>query len=423
MNKIIKIFGQIVAANIHYHPQRVLSLLNAAYAVSQLVVKYFPDQKLLPHQKYAAAICNNVIRQPLKDAQDTAVVNIFLPCELLHAMDIAPQFVEGLAGYLNGAGAEKAFIDFAEHSGIPKTYCSYHKTLLGAALSGVLPKPSFVVNTTLACDANNLTFRTLADYWKIPRFTIDVPNEYNDDTVEYVAHQFRAMVAFIEDVADKKLDMERLKTAIRSENRSLSMYRAYFKELSSKFMPNNLTSEMYKLFFTHILLGTQQAEHYFKLLLYDVQNAAPSKDEIRILWAHTLPYWQPSIAKVFNFSSKYQLLSCDLNFDYLIDMDEDHPYQSMAQKLLLNTMGGCTERRAQKLLDMAISLHADGAIYFNHWGCKKTLGGAVLTKEMLEEQDIPVLMLDGDGCDRNNVNDGQMLTRLQAFLEILEGSK
>jgi benzoyl-CoA reductase/2-hydroxyglutaryl-CoA dehydratase subunit BcrC/BadD/HgdB len=32
-------------------------------------------------------------------------------------------------------------------------------------------------------------------------------------------------------------------------------------------------------------------------------------------------------------------------------------------------------------------------------------------------------VLDGDGCDRENVNDGQMTTRLQAFLEILEKRK
>ncbi|NLH02196.1 MAG: 2-hydroxyacyl-CoA dehydratase, partial [Clostridiales bacterium] len=32
----------------------------------------------------------------------------------------------------------------------------------------------------------------------------------------------------------------------------------------------------------------------------------------------------------------------------------------------------------------------------------------------------PVLLLDGDGCDMENINDGQMKTRLQAFLEILE---
>ncbi|MEG3067781.1 MAG: 2-hydroxyacyl-CoA dehydratase family protein [Syntrophaceticus schinkii] len=86
-------------------------------------------------------------------------------------------------------------------------------------------------------------------------------------------------------------------------------------------------------------------------------------------------------------------------------------------------MCGPTKKRADKLIEMANLLRADGVVYFNHWGCKRTLGSAELIKDMLETAGIPVLILDGDGCDRDNINDGQMSTRLQAFLEILEAAK
>ena len=33
---------------------------------------------------------------------------------------------------------------------------------------------------------------------------------------------------------------------------------------------------------------------------------------------------------------------------------------------------------------------------------------------------IPMLILDGDGIDRRNSHDGQIRTRLEAFLEMLE---
>ena len=35
--------------------------------------------------------------------------------------------------------------------------------------------------------------------------------------------------------------------------------------------------------------------------------------------------------------------------------------------------------------------------------------------------DIPMLILDGDGIDKRNSHDGQIKTRLEAFLEMLEG--
>jgi benzoyl-CoA reductase/2-hydroxyglutaryl-CoA dehydratase subunit BcrC/BadD/HgdB len=39
----------------------------------------------------------------------------------------------------------------------------------------------------------------------------------------------------------------------------------------------------------------------------------------------------------------------------------------------------------------------------------------------MEANGLPTLVLDGDGCDARNVADGQMVTRVNAFLEQLEG--
>lgn len=69
----------------------------------------------------------------------------------------------------------------------------------------------------------------------------------------------------------------------------------------------------------------------------------------------------------------------------------------------------------------AKEVRADGVILFCHWGCKQTLGLSQLAKQRLEDEGLPTLVLDGDGCDGRNVADGQMVTRVNAFLEQLEG--
>ncbi|SMC68703.1 2-hydroxyacyl-CoA dehydratase subunit D [Papillibacter cinnamivorans] len=420
MNAVIETFGKTVGNFVIRSPGRALTLLKAGYEASGLQMRYLPDKRLLPHQKYIAVMNNRAIRLPLKNPERSAVVNVFLPCQLLHAMNVTPQFTEGLACYLNGAGSEQVFIACAESAGVPQTYCSYHKVLLGAAFSGVMPPPRFVASTSLACDANMGTFRAIAEHYKVPYFLIDVPSVYSEEAVNYVAGQLRDFASMLEDSMGEKLKEDRLRASIRSTNRSIQMYREYFKLLTDKYMPGDLTSEMYKVFPTHILLGTPEAERYFRLLLEDVKAAAPSRGEKRILWAHTIPFWQDSLRELLNFNERRQLLACDLNFDSMEEMDETKPYESMARRLLMNIVNGAEENRAGKLLEMAETLRADGVVYFNHWGCKHTLGGARLIREKLEEKGIPVLILDGDGCDRKNVNDGQMSTRLQAFLEILE---
>ncbi len=423
MSQLVKKFGQIVGRNIEKHPKRAQNLLKFGYAYSGLQMKYFPKKYLLPNEIYSSVVCNRLIRYPLSNPENAAVVNIFFPCELLHAIGIKPEFVEGFSGYLNGACCERFFIDYIENVGMPKTLCSYHKALLGAAFSKVLPKPKFILFTTMACDANMITFRALADFWKIPLFTVDIPSNHDEDSIKYVEDQLKKVVSFIEENTNKKFDNEKLKKVIRRENRSMKLYKEYLKELSVKDIPNDMTSEMYKLFFTHILNGTEESEKYFEMLLEDAKKIEKTNHRLRILWCHTIPYWQESIKEIFNNSKKYQLLCLDLNFDTIMELDEKKPLRSLAMKLLKNHMRGSADRRAGKILDMAKYLNADGVVYFNHWGCKKTLGGAGITKKILEESGIPVLVLDGDGCDRENINDGQMKTRLQAFLEMLGGKK
>ncbi len=60
-------------------------------------------------------------------------------------------------------------------------------------------------------------------------------------------------------------------------------------------------------------------------------------------------------------------------------------------------------------------LNPDAVIQFCHWGCKQSSGGSILLKEKMQEMDIPMLILDGDGIDRRNSHDGQIKTRLEAF--------
>ena len=48
---------------------------------------------------------------------------------------------------------------------------------------------------------------------------------------------------------------------------------------------------------------------------------------------------------------------------------------------------------------------------------------SALAKTQLEAAGYPTLILNGDGVDRKNTSDGQMSTRLGAFLEMLEDGR
>jgi benzoyl-CoA reductase/2-hydroxyglutaryl-CoA dehydratase subunit BcrC/BadD/HgdB len=423
MNGIIARYGKAVENAVNTSPGRARTLLRAGFAAGWLQQELLPDKRLLPHQRAVAAMDTRAVLRPLNRPDRSAMVNLFFPCELLHAMAIAPQFTEGLACYLNGAGCEQAFLRYAEDAGVPPTLCSYHRILLGAALSDVMPAPRFVASTSLACDANTSTFRSIAGHYGVPHFVVDVPGACTAETTAYVADQLRGAVSGIEETMGERLDEDRLRAAVRSANRSLALHREHLRLLADRTLPTDLTSEMNKIFPTHVLLGAPEAEEYFRLLLEDTRRAAPTRGGTRILWAHTIPYWQESVRALFNANGRRQLIACDLNVDTLEELDEPRPYEALAKRLLTNMLNGPAEYRAGRLLELARGLRADGVVTFCHWGCKQTLGAARLIRERLEQAGVPVLVLDGDGCDRKNINEGQMSTRLQAFLEMLESGR
>ena len=96
--------------------------------------------------------------------------------ELFWAMDIVPVHVEGTFRILTMGSSEDVcrYIDLAEQH-IPDYVCSSDKATLGAALAGDIPLPDIIVHSSHPCDSALATFPSIAEYFNIPQFCIDVP--------------------------------------------------------------------------------------------------------------------------------------------------------------------------------------------------------------------------------------------------------
>lgn len=421
MSGVVQSFGALTHGQVAKAPNRASSLLRTAFRLVGMRAKYFPDGRFLPAREYMLAECNRHVAKSLEAKTVAGIVNVFLPCELLHAMGIHATFPEAMAVYFTASACEGAFIERAEKGGVPDSYCSYHKVLLGAAESGVIPRPRFIIHTTLACDANQLTFRRLEQHYGVPRLCIDVPNRADEESIAYVAGQLRQMGRFIGENTGTTLDEHALKESVARSRDTISNYRQYLMIRAEKTIEPDMTGEMLPLFGLQVLLGSQQALTYSRLLLRDIKvQPKAQKDRKRILWLHTLPNWQHGLEDIF-VENRVELLGCDLAMSGLIDLDPEKPYESMARRVLCNSLNGPAARRIDNVLAYARQMGAHGIVFFNHWGCKGTLGASHLAKTTLEANGFPTLVLDGDGCDSGNVSNGQMSTRLQAFLEQLEG--
>ncbi len=422
MKKYIETLGNIIEKEAVTHPERARTLLTAAYSWVRFNGKYGRGKNARsPANALNGAVAGTIV-DSFRHPKESVMVNIFMPCELLHAMGLAPMFPEGISVYAASTACQRVFAEAAEESDVPESFCSYHKTMLGIAKTGVMPAPLMIANTTLACDANQLSFRLLAEDYRVPHTVIDVPHDHDEDAVEYVANQLRALTPQLEELCHRKLDPQALRDTVACSRRTLEAYQAFLSRRGQVSLSTTLTGELCSMIATHVMLGRPESEEYMRRLL-QAAEAAPARTSgrARIFWIHTLPNWQDSMKEIFESGGRCELVGADLSVDALVRMDPERPYESMARRVVETFYNGSAMRRIEGIIRYAKETRADGVILFCHWGCKQTLGLSQLAKQALEAEGLPTLVLDGDGCDSRNVADGQMVTRVNAFLEQLEG--
>ncbi len=422
MKKYIEVLGRIIEKQAVSAPDRARILLEAAYRWVQFSGCRSRGEDIRSADTYINGVIAGTITDSFRRPKNAVMVNIFFPCELLHAMDLVPMFPEGISVYAANTACQQVFSEAAEDRDVPESFCSYHKTMLGMAQLGVMPAPLMIANTTLACDANQLSFRSLSQLYQVPHMVIDVPHADDEDAVAYVADQLRETAAMLEDLCRRKLDLQTLEESVACSQRTLEAYRTFLQMRGNVSLQTTMSGELCRMITNHVILGRKEGETYMNRLVRAAGCAAPlDPEKKRIFWMHTLPNWQDSMKGILEESGCCELTGTDLAIDALLDMDPKRPYESMARRIVKNSFNGSALRRIESAIRCAKQVRADGVIIFCHWGCKQTMGLSQLAKQMLEAEGLPALVLDGDGCDARNVADGQMVTRVHAFLEQLGG--
>ena len=419
---IVDKFGNIVETEAMKDPEKARRLLLTGYRMQEKKLQLLPDRALPESGQYVAKIVMKNIIEALAKPEQAAMVSIFVPGELVAAAGLTPYSVEALSCFIAGTKCEQAFLRRTEEEGFPETMCSYHRVFLGAALSGLLPKPKCTVYTNLACDGNMMTFPYLKENFGCEGFYIDVPYEKNEDSVKYVADQLRKLKGFLEEVTGKKITEEAVAKAVANSRKASENYRAQLALRKDHDPVTSLTNELYALFMCHLMAGSEEAVKYTKLLLEDVKKA-PKGEGLHVLWMHIMPFLQEPVKDVFNYSQNVHISACDFVADGFQRMQASDPYEALAEKMVNCIYNGSVKQRIRRAQELANLTEADGGILFAHWGCKGTIGASSLIKNSLENAGLPTMVLDGDGCNPANSSDGQVSTRLQAYLEMLSEGK
>lgn len=440
---IVDKFGSIIEEQYGSNPQRAANLLLTGFRAKRFQTRHLPERAQLPGTRIGARVALECVTNALEHPDETVLTSVFLPAEVFHAMGLRPLVAEALADFICATHAENGLVDAAEQRGIPETYCSFHKVLLGAAATRVLAPPRLIANCSVACDANNTTFRWLGQELGSPHVYVDVPYTYSEDACAYVADQLRDLAHACEDAFGRKLSEDALREHVARTQATLDAMVRSLPLRRGRYLANDMGLEMQVALALHPSLGQADVEEMARCTLDDLGHAKPFRGT-SLVWGHLAPFFSPALRSMLDTNQQAQIVASDMSFDQASlarlvrgesgawhydatrpawEHDASDPWLAMAERLIKNSFNGPATRRIERLRTMAKATGADGVVLFCHWGCKETMGASQLAKRELEAAGIPTLTLDGDGCHRANNPEGQSATRMGAFLEMLEARR
>ena len=107
---IIQKFGNAVSSMSLEDPGKARRLLLTGYRLQEKRLLFFSDKKLPKSGQYVARIVMKNIIQALSKPENSAMVSIFVPGELLTAAGLTPYSVEAMSCFIAGTRCEQTFL-------------------------------------------------------------------------------------------------------------------------------------------------------------------------------------------------------------------------------------------------------------------------------------------------------------------------
>jgi benzoyl-CoA reductase/2-hydroxyglutaryl-CoA dehydratase subunit BcrC/BadD/HgdB len=318
------------------------------------------------------------------------------------------------------------FLEEAEQAGFGGDTCGFHRTVIGAARKQVMPEPDFLIATTCPCSGGIAVMENLARIFNKDLFVLNVPQVDKPQNVRYLADQLKDMVEFIRRHTGKPPDPERLRRTVERTNEASAIMKEAYRLAQKIPSPTNGSLLVNFGIVWPLFMGTSAASEIAQAYLDEfsarIKRGSPGvpDEKLRLLWIQNRIQFNNPLVEVLEKEYQANIVSDELNDIYWDPIDPDDPYTGMARRAITIPFNGNVQHRIKHLQKLARAYKLDGAINPCNWGCRQGTGARGLISDGLKEIGVPVLNLEVDCVDKRNFAEGQLRTRLEAFIEMLE---
>ncbi len=390
------------------------------------------------------------IEQAYREGKPTAWATAGTPVELLYSMDVQPMLPENSATISAALKHSQNFIELAEDEGFSYDLCSYFKTNVGAVLSkadmsiGGTRKPTFMMSSDVICDTHVNWFQVQAERFNVPHFTIDVPhvvsntnNRQREYFKNYIKEQLWELLDFITEVTGNEYNKEKAQEIAQNSYEMGKIWQDVFELRKNIPCPVSTRDTFGGLFPLFTMTGLKSPIKLYKRMYREAKErvdkgiGALEQEDFRLMF-EGIPFWYN--LKFFSNLERWNAIVVYEPYVYAFTKYTNpnvtkndvinNPVECMAELILSFWYIYDLETRFEKFKETVRDWKIDGVLLHNNMSCRPNACGMYdLKRKLMEEADIPALIIDSDMNDPRKMSETQVLNKIESFIEILRERK
>jgi benzoyl-CoA reductase/2-hydroxyglutaryl-CoA dehydratase subunit BcrC/BadD/HgdB len=360
------------------------------------------------------------------------------PVEPLHVMDVIPIYPENYGAMIGASKMGVPLCEKAEEMGYARDLCSYARADIAAAEVqggpiGGLPEPDMLICCNNICGTVLKWYEVQARRFQVPLFILDTPithTRFNDDMRRYVQRQVKEYIGFLEEVCRRPFDYDRMAEVGRLSIRGQELWQEILETTVHKPAPMTCFDAFFHLAMIVTLRGTQTAVDYYQMLLAELKERVARgigmvpNEKYRLVWDN-LPIWY----RLRWLSNKFMERSACLVADtytagwtsWLPLTDRNNFLGFLGESYARIFLNSGTDLMAENIIRIVKKYDAQGVVFHSNRSCKPYSFGQYDIQRIIQQRlGIPTLMIEADMVDERSFSEGQIETRIDAFLETLK---
>jgi benzoyl-CoA reductase subunit B len=341
----------------------------------------------------------------------------------------------------NGTALPNAaeLIDKGTEIGVESRFCSAIKVASYYLEAGLIKTPDMIITSNSCCDAMDTLGNLMNGYkpWaNIPKFKMDAPHSYDDESFVYFGKQLRQAVTFMEDVVGRKMDWDRLKEVCMESNKQgqlLLEFQELKKAIPCPAEPDLARQGTEYAKWTMERVSPEVTAWLERLVKATEQRVKEGKgidgvnEKIRFLWQDLAGSWASGTV----LARLQKELGAVCIMDYVsyatwtpVDLSsEENMFTSFAKRFLLEDPMNrqalhTADLFCNDILQIVKDFKCDAVVMPAHISHRDTNSRLKIVRDMCREKGIPCLVLGMDIWDKRYMTPDAVFDRMKIFFEV-----